>query len=210
MTFAELLAIPGVVEECRLRSRFGFMAYHGGGLEESTDVIARAAADRCGASYYGVLHPPELDTHISSHNVTVDQSERLAAFMDHVDVVITVHGFGRRGLFTSLLLGGANRALAEHVGTALRRAIPAYDVRTDIDTIPKDLRGLHPTNPVNVPSGRGVQIELPPRVRGSTPLWADWEGPGLNPHTTALIDALATAASSWPMAAHDAPELRTG
>ncbi len=203
MTFAELLALPGVIEQCEVRSTFGFMAYHGGGLEESTDVIARAAADRCGASYYGVLHPPEMTTHISSHKVTADQSAVLAAFLDHVDVVITVHGFGRRGLFTSLLLGGGNRPLAEHVGAALRLAIPAYDIRTDLDTIPTDLRGLHPANPVNVPAGRGVQIELPPRVRGSTPLWADWEGPGLNPHTAALIDALADAAASWTPSAEE-------
>ena len=41
--FADLLATPGVVEMCELRSRFGFMAYHGGSLEEMTDVIAMAA-----------------------------------------------------------------------------------------------------------------------------------------------------------------------
>jgi len=42
-----------------------------------------------------------------------------------------------------------------------------------------------------------VQIELPPRVRGSSPLWWDWEGPGLTPHTESLIDGLAEAATSW-------------
>ena len=41
-TFAELLALPGVIEECELRGRLGFMAYHGGGLEETTDIVARA------------------------------------------------------------------------------------------------------------------------------------------------------------------------
>ena len=37
------------------------MAYHGGGLEAMTDVIAREAAERSGASYYGVVHPPGFD-----------------------------------------------------------------------------------------------------------------------------------------------------
>ena len=69
---------------------------------------------------------------------------------------------------------------------------------TDIDSIPRQLRGLHPANPVNLPRDGGVQIELPPRVRGSSPLWWDWEGPGLTPHTESLIDALAVAATSWP------------
>ena len=71
-------------------------------------------------------------------------------------------------------------------------------MRLDLATIPVELRGLHPDNPVNRPRQAGVQIELPPRVRGTSPLWADWEGPGPTPHTQALIDGLVRAAASWP------------
>lgn len=195
-TFAELLALDGVTEECELRSSFGFMAFHGGGLEEMTDVIGRLAAERSDASYYGVLHPPDWDLHLPSTRVSPSQSELLAAFIDHVDVVVTVHGFGRRALMTSLLLGGQNRDLAHHVAGHLRRVLPAYDVLDDLDAIPKELRGMHVRNPVNLPPGRGVQIELPPRVRGSSPLWWDWEG-GLTPHTEALIEGLADAARTF-------------
>ena len=175
------------------------MAYHGGALEAMTDVIARRAAERADASCYSVIQPPGMRDHLPSIKVAPSESDHLAAFVEHVDVVITVHGYGRRGLFGSLLLGGANRPFAEHVGDALRRNLPAYDIRTEIDTIPKQLRGLHPANPVNLPRDRGVQIELPPRVRGSSPLWWDWEGPGLTPHTESLIDGLAEAATSWPV-----------
>jgi phage replication-related protein YjqB (UPF0714/DUF867 family) len=195
-SFADLLALPGVVEECELRSAFGFMAYHGGGLEEMTDVIAREAAVRAGASYYGVVHPGEWELHLPSTRVTPEESPLLAGFLDHVDVVATVHGFGRRPLLTSVLLGGRNRSLAGHVAAHLRRALPAYDVVDDLDLIPTELRGVHERNPVNLPRRAGVQIELPPRVRGSSPLWWDWEG-DLVPHTTALIDALADAALSY-------------
>ena len=195
--FADLLATPGVVEQCELRSTFGIMAYHGGSLEETTDVVARAVAERTGASYYAVLQPPDLNWHIPSHKFTPAESPRLATFMDHVDIVITIHGFGRRGLFTSLLIGGQHRALADHIGGHLRAHLPAYDVVTDLDRIPRELRGLHATNPVNVPRQRGVQIELPPRVRGSSPLWADWEGPGPVPHTKSLIDGLVVAVTTW-------------
>lgn len=194
--FAELLASEGVEEQCELRGRFGFMAYHGGALEVMTDVIAGLAAQRSGASYYGVHQPPGMRTHISSTRVRPTESDALAAFLEHVDVVVTIHGFGRRGFFTSLLLGGRNRELAEHVATPLRTRLPAYDVVTDLEAIPAGLRGLHPRNPVNLPPGGGVQIELPPRVRGSSPLWWDWEH-GLTPHTEALVDALAEAAISW-------------
>lgn len=196
--FAELLAHPEVDEVTELRGRFGFMAYHGGGLEAMTDVIARRAAERAGASYYGVHQPPGMELHIPSAQISPAASASMTEFLDHVDVVITVHGYGRRGLFTSLLVGGRNRDLADHVAPHLRRALPAYDIRTDLDTIPRELRGQHPANPVNLPRHGGVQLELPPRVRGSSPLWWDWEGPGLTPHTEALIGALALAAKSWP------------
>ena len=200
--FAEILAAPGVREVCELRSgapgRIGFMAYHGGNLELQTDVIAAAAAERSGASYYGVIQPAPMREHLSSIKVRPAESSQLADFIEHVDIVITVHGFGRRGMFSALLLGGTNRVFAEHVGAALRNVLPAYDIITDIETIPKQLRGLHSHNPVNLPRQQGVQIELPPRVRGSSPMWWDWEGPGLTPHTNSLIDGLVIAASTWP------------
>jgi hypothetical protein len=50
---------------------------------------------------------------------------------------------------------------------------------------------------VNAVEHAGVQLELPPRVRGSSPLWWDWEGPGLTPHTESLIDALVECATTW-------------
>ena len=99
--FAELLAHRGVDEVCELRSTFGFMAYHGGSLEESTDVIASSAAAACGASYYGVHQPADLQWHIPSIKVTAADSPALTRFLDHVEIVITVHGFGRENFFTS-------------------------------------------------------------------------------------------------------------
>jgi phage replication-related protein YjqB (UPF0714/DUF867 family) len=197
-TFAELLDLPGVVEECTLRGSFGFMAYHGGGLEEATDVIARNAAALAGASYYGVLHPDDWELHLPSTRVDPDDSPAMARFLDHVQVVITVHGYGRRSLFTSVLLGGRNRSLATHLAWHLRERLPAYDIVDELERIPPELRGVHERNPVNLPTQEGVQVELPPRVRGSSPLWWDWEG-GLVPHTEALIRGLAAAASSFDL-----------
>jgi phage replication-related protein YjqB (UPF0714/DUF867 family) len=115
-----------------------------------------------------------------------------------VEIVVTVHGYGRAGFFTSLLLGGGNRRLAAHLGAAIRHHLPAYTVIDDIDEIPKDLRGLHQDNPVNIPLHAGVQLELPPRVRGSSPMFWDWEGPEPSPHTQRLIDALVECAVTWP------------
>ena len=195
--FSQLLAHPGVEEICELRGRFGFMAYHGGSLEVATDVIARRAAERSGASYYGVHQPADLQWHIPSTKVRAEESPMLADFLSHVEVVITVHGYGRQGFFTSLLLGGRNRDLADLLGGHLRASLPAYRIITELDEIPGELRGQHEENPVNKPTMSGVQLELPPRVRGSSPLWWDWEGPGLVPHAERLIDALAATARAW-------------
>lgn len=197
MSLRELLERPNVEEVLELRGAFGLMAPHGGALEERTDLIARTVAERTGASYYGVHQPADLRWHVPSHRYTGDQSPRLERFLGHVSVLVTLHGYGRMGYFTTILLGGSNRDLARHLADPLRRALPAYVVEDDAERIPHDLAGRHPNNPVNVPRNGGVQIELPPRVRGSSPLWWDWEAPHPTPHTAALIDALVDAVSTW-------------
>jgi phage replication-related protein YjqB (UPF0714/DUF867 family) len=193
---AELLLQPGVEETVELRSGLGFLAIHGGSLERMTDVVARRAAAEAGASYYGVCQPEGFRWHLPSTAFRPDQSDQLAAFVAHVDVAIAVHGYGRHDYWTTLLLGGANRVLADHLAAHLRGALPDYTIVDDLPAIPQPLRGVHPENPVNVPRSGGVQLELPPRVRGMGPFWAD-HGDGLTPHTQSLIDGLAAAAIAW-------------
>jgi phage replication-related protein YjqB (UPF0714/DUF867 family) len=195
--FARLLSHPGVTEDLKLRSSIGFMAFHGGSLERETVAIAMAAAEQAGASLYALVMPPEFRWHIPSNRVDPAHSAALAAFIDHVDVAVAIHGYGRGGMFTTLLLGGQQRDLARHLGAALRARLGHYRVLDDLDDIPADLRGLHDLNPVNRPRGTGVQLELPPRVRGMGPFWAGWDRTRPNPHTEALIDTLADAARSW-------------
>lgn len=188
----ELLGHPGVEEQCELRSRFGFLAFHGGSLEQGTDAIAVAAADRAGASLYVVRQPPDLRWHIPSSAFDPADSPKLAAFIDHVELAIAIHGYGRAGMWTTLLLGGRNRPLATRLGTALRARLgDDFTVTDTLDDIPKELRGLHPRNPVNLPRGQGVQLELPPRVRSGT------GAPTYQPaYETAVIDALADVAGA--------------
>jgi phage replication-related protein YjqB (UPF0714/DUF867 family) len=76
------------------------------------------------------------------------------------------------------------------VGSALRAGLPGFEVVDDLALIPAPLRGLHPENPVNRARGGGVQLELPPRVRGL--------GPHGHPeHVDALVAALADAVTAW-------------
>jgi phage replication-related protein YjqB (UPF0714/DUF867 family)/gamma-glutamylcyclotransferase (GGCT)/AIG2-like uncharacterized protein YtfP len=194
-TLSELLADPAVIEESRLRSRFGFLAIHGGGLEQTTDVIAERAADAADASLYVVRHPDHYPHHLSSARYDPAESPRLQEFLDHVDVAVSLHGYGRLGRSTQLLAGGQNRRLAEHLADHID--IPGYRVVTDLNAIPRELRGLHPDNPVNRVRSGGAQLELSARVRGNSPRSAVPADDGLSPATSALVQGLVSAARSW-------------
>jgi phage replication-related protein YjqB (UPF0714/DUF867 family) len=193
--FGELLAIPGVEERLRRGSRVGVCALHGG-LEKGTTEIAAAVADASGASFYAVVQPDDLRWHVPSHQYDPSHSDALREFVACVDVVISVHGFGGlRGAddrWTTALLGGSNRSFAHDVAGLLRDALPAYRWVTDLDLIPRHLRGMDLRNPVNRVANGGVQIELPPRVRRPG---ADFD---------ALINALAAAAADARCRCNDA------
>jgi phage replication-related protein YjqB (UPF0714/DUF867 family)/gamma-glutamylcyclotransferase (GGCT)/AIG2-like uncharacterized protein YtfP len=195
-SLSELLSDTNVVEASRLRSRFGFLAIHGGGLEQMTDVIADRAAEAAGASVYLVRHPDRYPHHLSSARFDPRESLRLAEFLDHVDVPVSLHGYGRIGRGTQLLAGGPNRALAANLARHLD--LPGYQVVTDLDRMPVELRGLHPRNPVNLTREGGTQLELPPRIRGLSPRSPlPDDDTDLSPVTSALVRGLVTAARYW-------------
>lgn len=168
----ELLGHPGVEEEVTLRSDFGIMAFHGGHLEAYTDHIAVEMAACCDASLYIVRQPRDLRWHIPSTRFRPEESGKLRAFCNHVRTVITLHGFRRRHMPYSILLGGHNRTLAGVVSQQLRQALPEYIVEDSLAAIPIALRGLKADNPVNIPADRGVQIELPPTIRHQHEFWS--------------------------------------
>ena len=125
--FADLLAHPGVEEVCDLRSRFGLMAFHGGNLEPGTDEIAARAAERAGASLYAVVQPGDLYWHVPSVAFDPDVSPALAAFVEHVDVVVALHGYGRQDMWTTLLAANtmtADSRIGSHNSTRKPMAPP--------------------------------------------------------------------------------------
>ena len=187
MDLAELLAIPGMREECVLRSKVGFMALHGGSQDRGTEHIAGRAAEQAGASYYGILHPSDLRVHLTSRLHDPAHSVQLRAFLMHVDVAISVHGFGRDGFalwidhdcglmiepygpavrgrqtgpLRGIILGGLNVQLLHSARELFAQRFGGYQVADERVRL-----GFHPDNPVNLASARGVQLELPPGLRG--------------------------------------------
>jgi phage replication-related protein YjqB (UPF0714/DUF867 family) len=195
VAFAELLAHPAVVEELTLRSTVGFLALHGG-LEPGTGELVTAAAVRGDASAYVVHQPHDLKQHVPSVQADPADAPRLAAFLSHVAVVISVHGYWsrREELGHAILVGGAHRALVEVMAGCLRRALPDVAVVDDPARIPPDLRGLDPRNPVNRARDGGVQLELPPRVRVIGRVAERPEAAPYRARTEELVDTLAAFA----------------
>lgn len=196
----EFLNQPDVSEVCHLRGRFGIMAFHGGNLERTTDVIAQEVADRTDSSIYAVVQRSPLRQHIPSIKFDPAHSDALAGFLGHVDTVISLHGYGREDRFWDVLVGGGNRQLASHVADHLRGGLPdRFGVVDDLAEIPAGLRGQHPDNPVNRPSNGGAQIELPPTSRWNREEsnWSDHDGTSRAPQVALLIDLLVAAVVSW-------------
>ncbi len=159
---AELIATEGVREVYRPGLQFGVMAIHGG-LEEGTDDIAAAVAAASGASLYALIQPDNLRWHVPSTLFDPSESQVLGEFLESVETVISIHGYGDPEFESTALLGGSNRDLAQAIHHEFAsRAIVSV---ADLDAIPKRLRGVHPANPVNRPKRGGVQIELPMDLR---------------------------------------------
>jgi phage replication-related protein YjqB (UPF0714/DUF867 family) len=187
MDLAELLTMPGVREECMLRSSVGFIALHGGSQDRGTEQIAGRAAAHAGASYYAIVQPSALRVHLTSRLHDPDDSAQLRAFLEHVDVAISVHGFGRDGFalwcdpgcgliiepygpavrgrqtgpLRGIIVGGLNTPLLDAARELFHRRFAGYHVADERVRL-----GFHPDNPVNLPSAHGVQVELPPGLRG--------------------------------------------
>lgn len=187
MDLAELLTLPGVREESVLRSAVGFMALHGGSQDRGTHEIASRAAERAGASYYAIVQPNGMRVHLTSRRHDPGHSERLRAFLEHVEIALSVHGFGRDGF--GLTVDPTRGLVVEPYGPALRgsqtgplRGIIVGGRNDDLLGVARLLfhdrfagyrvadervrLGFHPDNPVNLPASHGVQIELPPGLRG--------------------------------------------
>jgi len=207
-SLTELLALGGVSEELEIRSRVGVCALHGGGLERVTEVVAREVAARTGSSLYALVQSDGSRRHLPSTRFTSGVSDRLDAFLDRVDTVMSIHGYGRHDDFWAVLVGGANRWLAHHVAGHLRGTLPEqYRVVDDVHAMPHTLRGMHPENPVNRPVGGGVQVELPPSIRWNRDHrdWSDHADTPRSEHLDLLIDGLVAALLDLPARTRPVP-----
>ena len=177
-----------------------------------------AAAEQAGASYYAIVQPPGLRVHLTSRLHDPDHSVNLQAFLEHVDIAISVHGFGREGFalwcdpdrglmiepygpatrgkqthpLRGIIVGGMNAPLLEAARNLFQGRFAGYHVADERVRL-----GFHPDNPVNLPAAHGVQVELPPGLRGIGDLGETWvpELDGIVPEVVAALVDLASAAA---------------
>jgi phage replication-related protein YjqB (UPF0714/DUF867 family) len=210
MDLAELLSLPGVQEICELRSAVGLMALHGGSQDRGTHEIASRTAEQTGASYYAIVQPSGLRFHLTSRRHNPDDSDRFRAFLQHVEIAISIHGFGRDGFsltadpvggvviepYGPALLGGQSGPLrgiivgGRHTKLLAGARRLLHDRFTGYHVADERIRlGFDPNNPVNLPSSHGVQVELPPGLRGIGD-FGDQLVPGEDEMVTKVITAL--------------------
>jgi phage replication-related protein YjqB (UPF0714/DUF867 family) len=163
------------------------MALHGGSQDRGTDQIARRAAELSGASYYAIVQPDRLRVHLTSRLHDPEHSDLLRSFLEHVEIAVSVHGFGREGFslrvdplrgplieaygparrgaqtgpLRGIILGGQNADLLAAARQLFHDRFPGYHVADERVRL-----GFHRDNPVNLPAAHGVQVELPPGLRG--------------------------------------------
>jgi phage replication-related protein YjqB (UPF0714/DUF867 family) len=211
-----------------LRSRVGVMALHGGSQDRGTDFIARRVAEESGSSLYAIIQPRDVRVHLTSRLHDPRQSVHLRQFLGHVAIAISVHGFGRdgfsfwidpdrglmidpygpalrgrqRGPLRGIILGGRNPDLLDSARDLFAGRPPGYHVADERVRL-----GFHPDNPVNLPSAAGVQVELPPGLRGIGDFGqhAEPQEDGCLTDTIAILVALARRAATLAAQNADGP-----
>jgi len=155
-----------VHEYIRLEGSLGLMAVHGGGIEPGTEEIARFVAYHSGASLYvyaGRRSGGNLSLHRPSHDGKIEKRALAVQFLEHVNTAISIHGHGRRQ--NSAYVGGLHETMVQRFVELARPTLSQYEWISDPKIIPPGLSGQSPTNVVNLPPAKGMQLELPVKLR---------------------------------------------
>lgn len=156
---------PFWAEYTILRGQVGLMAFHGGSIEKGTEEMANYICSKTDCSLYvfsGRLSRDNYEKlHVPSSLLNPAHSEKLSSFMTHIATAIAFHG---HRIDECILVGGLNRGMRKK----LVRALSEYDAKDAMegnDPSYKLVRGESLQNIVNKAPEKGVQIEIPHRLR---------------------------------------------
>jgi len=159
-----------IQEYLQLAGPIGIIAIHGGGIEPGTEEIARFVADRSGASLYvyaGRRSKGNILLHQASHCVNIEERPLVVRFLNHVNTAISIHGHGREK--NRIYVGGLHQSMVHRFVELARPVLSAYEWISDPEITPPEIRGQSPGNIVNLPASRGMQLELPRKLREIKP-----------------------------------------
>lgn len=155
-----------VHEYLQLGGPLGLMAIHGGGIEPGTEEIAGFVAHHSGASLYvyaGRRSGGNLSLHRPSHDGKIEGRALFIQFLNHVKTAISIHGHGRGQ--NRVYVGGLHKSMVQRFVWLARPVLSQYDWISDPKVIPPGLSGRSPCNVVNLPAAKGMQLELPSKLR---------------------------------------------
>jgi phage replication-related protein YjqB (UPF0714/DUF867 family) len=158
---------------------------HGGFIDKGSSAVAQAIAGRRYNffDFQGLQKEHSWELHVTS---TRFRDPQLSALLDKSRFAVSIHCMGNTGDET-IYLGGLNRELKELTLEALRRH--EFSVNPDSPRY----RGESPRNVVNLPPGRGVQIEMPTALVKTLYRGAPFHISGRKPLTTPRFDQLVTS-----------------
>lgn len=167
----ELVQGGHLSERSKLAGKIAMIAIHGGAqLEPETDTIAKEMAEITSASYYIISSTGKSKDfkalHIPSHSGEFTRSKSFRKLLRHCSLAISIHGHRREKFGNSIFVGGLNLGLREKVAGDLNKTLKgSYEALYRDNTIAKGLSGTNRKNIVNLFHQKGVQIELPWRIR---------------------------------------------
>ena len=100
------------------------------------------------------------------------------------------------GPLRGIIVGGRNADMLDAARRLLRNRFAGYHVADERVRL-----GFHPDNPVNLPSAHGIQIELPPGLRGIGD-FGDQLVPSVDGLVTQVVAALVELAGIGPRPDH--------
>jgi phage replication-related protein YjqB (UPF0714/DUF867 family) len=174
-----------IQEYLHLGGPLGLMAIHGGGIEPGTEEIARFVAYHSGASLYiyaGRRATGNLSLHQPSHEMRIEERVLVKRFLNHVKTAVSIHGHGRNN--NCAYVGGLHQRMAQRFVELALPALPHYEWISDPELIPPGIRGQSPSNVVNLAPAKGMQLELPTKLRQTKPTP---DGQGFEPTGDALV-----------------------
>lgn len=162
--FKEILKLPGTREQLKLNGPVAILTYHAG-TETKTGIIAKNIHQKSHTSFYKLKTP----YHIHSTKISYTRSKKLKTLINNSKTAISIHGHNRNDRENTIFVTGQNKELVLEIVKNLEanKKLNIYEVESSPENTPKFLRGESSHNIINKFKEKGVQIELPLKLRKS-------------------------------------------